>query len=79
MKKTPVDLQKRFPIYPACPTCLAADFSGSAFSQDGLAPLQDHDKVGVTLVDLERGIVPLRTDSASLKISRVIHTITFIL
>ena len=50
MKKTPVDLQKRFPIYHACPKCLAA-------CRCGLASRQDLDKVGITLVDWERGIV----------------------
>ena len=49
-KKTPVDLQKRFPIYHACPKCLAAYLCGSASRQD-------REKVGVTLVDWERGIV----------------------
>ena len=57
MKKTPVDLQKRFPIYRAYPKYLAAYRCGSAVSQDGLASLQDHDKVEVALVDWERGIV----------------------
>ena len=57
MKRTPVDVQKRFPIYHACPKCLAAYRCGSAFSQDGLASRQDREKVGVTLVDWERGIV----------------------
>ena len=51
MKKTFVDLQKRFPIYNACPKCLAAYRCGSAFSQDGLASRQDLEKVGVTVVD----------------------------
>ena len=46
MKKTPVDLQKRFPIYHAYLTYLAAHRCGSALLQDG-----------VTLVDWERGIV----------------------
>ena len=55
MKKTPVDLLKRFPIYHACPTCLAAYRCGSAFPQDGLASRQDREKVGVTLVDWNVG------------------------
>ena len=49
MKKTPVDLQKRFPIYHAYSKCLAAYLCGSASRQD-------REKVGVTLVDWERGI-----------------------
>ena len=57
MKKTPVDLQTRFPIYIAYSKYLAAYHCGSAFPQDGLASLQDHNKVEVTLVDWERGIV----------------------
>ena len=57
MKKTPVDLQKRFPIYHAYSNYLAAYRCGSAFPQDGSASLQDHDKVEVTPVDWERGIV----------------------
>ena len=65
MKKTLLDLQNRFPIYHACPKCLAAYRCGSAFPQNGLAFRQDHEKVGVTLVDWERGDCPLRTDSAS--------------
>ena len=51
MKKTPVDLQKRFPIYHACLKYLAAARCGSAFPENGLASLQDHDGVEVTLVD----------------------------
>ena len=57
MKKTPVDLHKRFPIYPAYSKHLAAYHCGSAVSQDGLASLKDLDKVGVTPVDWERGTV----------------------
>ena len=57
MKKTPVDLQKRFPKNHACPKCLAAYRCGSAFPQNGLAIPLDHDKVGVTQVDWERGMV----------------------
>ena len=34
MKKTPVDLQKRFPIYHAYPKCLAAYLCGSASRLD---------------------------------------------
>ena len=50
MKKTPVDLQKSFPKNHAYSKYLAA-------YQCGLAITQDHDKVGVTPVDWERGIV----------------------
>ena len=50
MKKMKVDLQKRFPIFRACPICLAAYHCGSAFPQDGLASLQDHDKVEISPV-----------------------------
>ena len=50
MKKKPVDLQKRFPVYTANSKYLAADHCG-------LAILLDHDKVEVTPVDWERGIV----------------------
>ena len=57
MKKTTVDLQKRFPTYHAYSKYLADYHCGSAFSKDGLASLQDHDNVGVTLVDWQRGIV----------------------
>ena len=49
MKRTPVDLQKLFPMYHACPRCLAAH-------RCGLASRLDLEKVGVTLVDWERGI-----------------------
>ena len=31
LKKTRLDLQKRFPIYHVCPKCLAAHLCGSAF------------------------------------------------
>ena len=51
MKKTPVDLQKRFPIYHEYHKYLAAYRCGSAFTQDSIASNQDHEKVGVTLVD----------------------------
>ena len=45
LKKTHLDLQKRFPIYHVCPKCLAALLlNGSAF-------LQELDEVGMTLVD----------------------------
>ena len=51
LKRTQLDLQKRFPIYLACPKCLAALLSRSAFPQNGLAFLQELDEVGKTLVD----------------------------
>ena len=50
MKKTPVDLEKRFPIHHAYPKYLAADFCG-------LAIHLDHGKVEVTPVDWEREMV----------------------
>ena len=56
-KKTPVDFQKRFPIYHDYPRYLAAYHGGSAFLRDGVASLQDLDEVGVTLVDWQRGMV----------------------
>ena len=51
LKKTPLDLQKRFPIFHACPTYLVAHRCGSAFPENGLAFRQDLEKVGVTRVD----------------------------
>ena len=51
LKKTPLDLQKRFPIYHACPKYLAAHRCGSAFPENGLAFHQDFEKVGKTQVD----------------------------
>ena len=57
LQETKLDLQKRFPIYHACPKCLAAHLCGSAFPENGLVFRQDHDKVEVTLVDWERGMV----------------------
>ena len=57
MKKTPVDLQKRFPIYHAYPKYLEARRCGLAFPENGLAFRQDREKVGVSLIDWERGIV----------------------
>ena len=51
LKRTQLDLQKRFPIYHACPKCLAALLCGSAFLENGLAFLQELDEVGKTLVD----------------------------
>ena len=46
LTKTPLDLQKRFPMYHACPKYLAAHRSGSAFPENGLAFNQDLDEVG---------------------------------
>ena len=57
LEKKLLDLQKRFPKNHACPKCPAACRCGLAVSQHGLASLQDHDKVEVTPVDWERGIV----------------------
>ena len=57
LKKTPLDFQKRFPMYHACPKYLAAHRRGSAFPENGLAFHQDLDEVGKTLVDWQRGIV----------------------
>ena len=51
LKKTPLDLQKRFPIYRAGPKYLAARCCGSAFPENDLAFHQDLDEVGKTLVD----------------------------
>ena len=51
LKKTPVDLQKRFPIYHVYPKYLAAYRCGSAFPENGLTFHQDLDEVGKTLVD----------------------------
>ena len=57
LRKTPLDLQKRFPKHHVCHKYLAAHFCGLAFPENGLAFLQDFDEVGKTLVDWERGIV----------------------
>ena len=46
LKKTPLDLQKRFPIYHACPKYLATHRCGSAFPENRLAFHQDLDEVG---------------------------------
>ena len=45
LKNTPLDLQKRFPIYHACPEYLAAYRCGSAFPENGLAFSEDLEKV----------------------------------
>ena len=57
LKKTLLNLQKRFPIFHVCPKCLAAHFCGSAFPENGLAVLQELDGMGKTQVDWQRGIV----------------------
>ena len=54
LKKTRLDLQKRFPIFHVCPKCLAAHFCGSAFLQNGLAFHQELDEVGKTQFDWQR-------------------------
>ena len=54
LKKTRLDLQKRFPIYHVCPKCLAAHLCGSAFLYNGLAFHQELDEVGKTQVDWQR-------------------------
>ena len=51
LKKTLLDLQKRFPIYHVCPKCLAAQFCGSATRKNVATSLQVSDEVGKTLVD----------------------------
>ena len=56
LKKTLLDLQKRFPIYHVYLKCLAALICGSAFPENGLAFLQELDG-GKTLVNWQRGIV----------------------
>ena len=79
MKKTPVDLQKRFPINQTYSKYLASSHCDLAFPQNDLASLQDHDKVEIMPVDWERGIVHcVLTHSVGLQISRVVQTIDFI-
>ena len=51
LKRTQLDLQKRFPMCHVCPKCLAVHFCGSAFLLNGLAFLQETDEVGKTLID----------------------------
>ena len=51
LKKTQLDLQKRFTIYHVCPKCLAALLCGSALQKNGSAFLQELDEVRMTLVD----------------------------
>ena len=77
LKKTPLDLQKRFPIYHACPKYLAAHCCGVAFPQNGLAFRQYLDEVGKTLVDWPRGIFHcvLIQHLENLSLSRSIHAI----
>ena len=50
LKKTLLDLQKRFPIYHVCPKYLAAHCCGLAFPVNGSALRQALDDVGKTLV-----------------------------
>ena len=57
LRKTLLDLQKRFPKNHACPICLAAHFCGSAFPENGFAFHQELDEVGKTQVDWQRGNV----------------------
>ena len=45
LKKTLLDLQKRFSIHHVCPKYLAAHFCGSAFPENGSAIHQDLDEV----------------------------------
>ena len=52
LKRTQLDLQKRFPIYHACPKCLAAHLCGSAVPENGLAIHKELDEVGKTQVEL---------------------------
>ena len=51
LMKMQVDLQKRFPIYPVCPKCLAALLCGTAIRENASTSLQVSDEVGMTLVD----------------------------
>ena len=51
LRKTQLDLQKRFPICHACPKYLAAHCCGSAVPQNGSAFLQVSDVLGKTQVD----------------------------
>ena len=46
LKKTLLDLPKRFPTYHVCPKCLTARFCGSAFPENGSAFHQDLDEMG---------------------------------
>ena len=45
LKKTRLDLLQRFPIYIACPKCLADYRCGSAFPENGFAFHQELDEV----------------------------------
>ena len=51
LKKTHLDLQKRFLIFHVCPKCLAAHLCGSAFLLNGSAFHHELDEVGKTQVD----------------------------
>ena len=59
--------KKRFPIFHACPKCLAAYRCGSAFLCNCLAFRQDLAKGGSNAGWLATWECPLRTDSASVK------------
>ena len=52
LKKTLLDLQKRFPMYHSCPKYLAAHHCSSTFPENGLAFRQELDEVGMTMVRL---------------------------
>ena len=78
LKKTPLDLQTTFPKNHACPKYLAAYLCGSAFPQNGLAFRQDFEKVGKRR--LTRNVEQSTAYRFSIfNISRIIHTINFIL
>ena len=64
LKKTRLDLRKRFPIFHVCPKCLVALRSTWNWKDTGWLATRD---------------CPLRTDFSILKISQIIHTIDFIL
>ena len=56
LKRTQLDLQKRFPNIPCVSQMLGGPFlRGSAFLKNGLAFLQELDEVGKTVVDWQRG------------------------
>ena len=82
MKKTPVDVQKTVSRKNhACPKMSGGlSLRAQAFPHRniGLAFRQDREQVGVTAGWLGTWDSPLRTDSASLKISRIIQTTNLI-
>ena len=57
MKKMVLDLQKRFPIYHACPNIWRPIVAAWHSHKNGLAFRLDLEKMGRTQVDWERGIV----------------------